>query len=159
MWSPRPEPGAADYAALELRVAALEEQQAHVFPQDLAATRVAVGLLHRDVTAMRGELGRHGQHLDQVAAEVSTVARSQIEHGGALAGLGGKVDGLEGKVDGLQGKVDGLEGKVDGLEIKFDGLQGKVDGVESKVDGLVGKVDSNSEMLAEILRRLPGAGQ
>lgn len=99
MTSPQPEPGPADYAALEMRVATLEEQQAHVFPQDLAATRAAVGLLHRDVTTMRGELARHGQKLDQVEAEVATVARSQIEHGAALATLAGKVDGLAGKVD------------------------------------------------------------
>ena len=39
------------------------------------------------------EVTRNGQRLDQVAAEVSDVARAQIEHGAALAQLAAKVDG------------------------------------------------------------------
>jgi outer membrane murein-binding lipoprotein Lpp len=162
-----------DWASFERRLAAVEHQQRHVLPHDLAATREALGVVHDIAQATSLEVGRNGQRLDQVAAEMSTVARSQIDHGAALAGLAGKVDGLERKVDGLERKVDGLDGKADRLAHKVDGLSGRVGGLEHKVDGLAGKVDaqgetlgqhgealaSHGEMLAEILRRLPAAGE
>ena len=162
-----------DFAALDRRLRAVEHRQEHELTQDIAATGEAVRLLHdglRDVDRavtrvdqrldqvaatqqdMARELARQGQKLDQVDAEVATVARSQIEHGAALAQLAGKVDGLEGKVDRLEGKVDRLDHKV-------DGLSGRVGGLEGKVDAQGQTLASHSEMLAEILRRLPAAGE
>jgi len=169
-----------DFAALDRRLRAVEHRQEHELTQDIAATGEAVRLLHdglRDVDRavtrvdqrldqvaatqqdMARELARQGQKLDQVDAEVATVVRSQIEHGAALAQLAGKVDGLEGKVDRLEGKVDRLEGKVDRLDHKVDGLSGRVGGLEGKVDAQGQTLASHSEMLAEILRRLPAAGE
>jgi outer membrane murein-binding lipoprotein Lpp len=193
MTSPQPDLPAR-MAAVEDRVADLEQHQAQVAPFELAAVRSAVGRVHADVLALGEQAVRSGQKLDQVEAEVRTVARVQIEHGAALAQVAGKVDGLEGKVDGLdhkvdgltgrvgglEGKVDGLTGRVGGLEGKVDGLEGKVDGLDHKVDGLTGRVgglegkvdaqgetlernggmlERHGEILAEILRRLPLAGE
>jgi outer membrane murein-binding lipoprotein Lpp len=193
MTSPQPDLPAR-MAAVEDRVADLEQHQAQVAPFELAAVRSAVGRVHADVLALGEQAVRSGQKLDQVDAEVRTVARVQIEHGAALAQVAGKVDGLEGKVDGLdhkvdgltgrvgglEGKVDGLTGRVGGLEGKVDGLEGKVDGLDHKVDGLTGRVgglegkvdaqgetlernggmlERHGEILAEILRRLPLAGE
>jgi outer membrane murein-binding lipoprotein Lpp len=193
MTSPQPDLPAR-MAAVEDRVADLEQHQAQVAPFELAAVRSAVGRVHADVLALGEQAVRSGQKLDQVEAEVRTVARVQIEHGAALAQVAGKVDGLEGKVDGLdhkvdgltgrvgglEGKVDGLTGRVGGLEGKVDRLEGKVDGLDHKVDGLTGRVgglegkvdaqgetlernggmlERHGEILAEILRRLPLAGE
>jgi outer membrane murein-binding lipoprotein Lpp len=139
MTSPQPDLPAR-MAAVEDRVADLEQHQAQVAPFELAAVRSAVGRVHADVLALGEQAVRSGQKLDQVEAEVRTVARVQIEHGAALAQVAGKVDGLEGKVDGLDHKVDGLTGRVGGLEGKVDGLTGRVGGLEGKVDGLTGRV-------------------
>jgi ABC-type transporter Mla subunit MlaD len=84
------EPG---YDDLDRRLSAVEEFQDHVLPHDLAATRGAVGILHTDLRAASREVTRSSQRLDQVAAEVSAVARAQIEHGAALAQLAATVDG------------------------------------------------------------------
>jgi hypothetical protein len=56
--------------------------------------------------ALRQEGARTGQRLDQVAAEVSAVSRSQIEHGAALAGLAGTVSALDAKADRLERRLD-----------------------------------------------------
>jgi hypothetical protein len=85
--------------ALEERANSTDEYLHHVLSHEVAAVRGAVGIVHSHQQAMRAEVTRTGQHLDQVAAEVSTVARSQIEHGAALAQLAGKVEGLDRKVD------------------------------------------------------------
>ena len=81
------------YYDLERRLTALEGEQAHVWPHEMAATREAVRLVHADLQGVSREVTRNGQRLDQVAAEVSDVARAQIEHGAALAQLAAKVDG------------------------------------------------------------------
>jgi hypothetical protein len=144
MTAPQPDLPAR-VAAVEDRVADLEQHQAQVAPFELAAVRAAVGRVHADVLALGEQAVRSGQKLDQVEAEVGTVARSQIEHGAALATLAGKVDGLAHKVDGLSGRVGGLEGKVD--------AQGATLAVHGEA---LGRLES---AVAEILRRLPAAGE
>jgi chromosome segregation ATPase len=57
---------------------------------------------------------------------------------------------LENRMASVETTVDRLETKVDRLETRFDGLETKVDGLETKVDG-------HTDMLQEILRRLPAA--
>jgi len=98
MASPQREPGPR-IDALEGRVDRVEDYLRHVLSHEVAAARGAIGLVHSDVQDLRSEVTLNGQLLDQVAAEVGTVARSQIEHGAALATLAGKVDGLGRKVD------------------------------------------------------------
>jgi hypothetical protein len=85
--------------ALEERANGTDEYLHQVLSHEVAAVQGAVGIVYSHQQAMRAEVTRSGQHLDQVAAEVSTVARSQIEHGAALAQLAGKVDALDSKVD------------------------------------------------------------
>jgi hypothetical protein len=99
--------------------------------------------VHADVLAMREESARRGQRLDQVDAEVRTVARSQITHGAALAEMAGKVDGLDRRLNGLEQKVDGLGRKADS--------QGET------LAGHGEMLRSYGEMLTEILRRLPAS--
>lgn len=89
--------------------------------------RGAVGLVHGNQQAMRAGLTRNGQHLDQVAAEVPAIARSLIEHGGALASLAGKVDS-QGETLERHGQTQERHGEI---------------------------LERHGEMLAEILRRLP----
>jgi ABC-type transporter Mla subunit MlaD len=139
------------YDELDRRITAVEGYQAHVLPHEIAATREAVRLLHTDLRGVSQQVTRQGQRLDQVAAEVSTVARAQIEHGGALASLAGTAEALGGKADALaetqerQGIVQASHGER---------LEGLAETQASHGQMLA----SHGQMLAEILRRLPDPG-
>jgi hypothetical protein len=65
MTSPQPDLPAR-MAAVEDRVADLEQHQAQVAPFELAAVRSAVGRVHADVLALGEQAVRSGQKLDQV---------------------------------------------------------------------------------------------
>jgi outer membrane murein-binding lipoprotein Lpp len=151
------------YEALEARVHELEEWRRHVLPHDLAAVQEAVSLLRADLGETRADLR---SRIVRIAADVHEAREALVVQGGGLAGLAGKVDGLDRKVDGLDRKVDGLDRKVDGLSGRVGGLEHKVDGLAGKVDAQAGTLKSHGEtlashgeMLAEILRRLPAAGE
>jgi len=121
------------YYDLERRLTSLEGEQAHVWPHEMAATREAVRLVHGNLGDVSQQVTRIGQKLDQVAAEVDTVGRSQIEHGAALATLAGGVASLTATVD--------RHGVV--------------------LAGLAAASEGHGVALREILRRLPAppAGQ
>ena len=55
----------ADYAALEARVADLEQQIRHVLPVKLDAVSYGVSLVHEDTRAIRETLDRHGELLSR----------------------------------------------------------------------------------------------
>jgi erythromycin esterase-like protein len=95
----RPRDSGPRIDALERRADRAEDYLRQVLSNEVAAVRGAVGLLPLDMQALRGEVTRNGQLLDHVSAEVAALARSEIEHGAALATLAGKVDEMEGKVD------------------------------------------------------------
>lgn len=71
-----------DYAALEARVADLEQQMRHVLPQKIDAVAYGLSLMHEDVRAIRGE---HGAMLELQAEALRHVAETQAQHGQALA--------------------------------------------------------------------------
>ena len=58
---------AADYEALEARVAALEQEMRHALPPKVDAVSWAVGLVHQEIRDFREEtratLGLHGEQL------------------------------------------------------------------------------------------------
>jgi hypothetical protein len=58
---------AADYAALESRVAELERQLRHILPGKIDAVAYGVSLMHEDTQAIRGILDVHGQQLAGLA--------------------------------------------------------------------------------------------
>jgi chromosome segregation ATPase len=154
-----------DLAALDRRLRAVEHRQEHELSQEIAATGEAVRLLHDGLREVDRGVARAGQRLDQVAAEMSTVARSQVEHGAALATLAGKVDGLDAKVGQVERKVDAQADVLASVAAQV-GAQGEtlaahgqaLGSLERKVDSHGEMLAGHGEMLAEILRRLPGAG-
>jgi outer membrane murein-binding lipoprotein Lpp len=149
--------------------------------------------LENDVTSIYELLGsiqetqhKHGDQLDEVAAQTTRIVGAQLRQGNRLDSieatvhdLGIRFDGLEEtqrhqadrldsmdarlgtvdtKVDSLDTKVDGLDTKVDGLDTKVDGLDTKVDGLDTKVDGLATKVDALDGKVDTILDVLRGDG-
>jgi Flp pilus assembly protein TadB len=73
---------AADYEALEARVADLEQQIRHVLPAKIDAVAYGLSLMHEDVRAIRGE---HGAMLELQREALRRVAETQAQHGQALA--------------------------------------------------------------------------
>ena len=57
---------AADYAALEARVAELERQMRHVLPGKIDAVSYAVSLVHEDTQVIRETLAGHGELLEEI---------------------------------------------------------------------------------------------
>ncbi len=68
---------AADYAALEVRVAELEQQIRHILPAKIDAMNFGISVLHEDVRALREEtegrfdrqdarLDAHGEMLQEI---------------------------------------------------------------------------------------------
>ena len=95
---------AADYAALEARVTALEHEIRNVVSQKIDAVAFGVSVMHGEMTET---LGAHGEQLAAIRLEQ----------------------------DRIGDRLDGHDGRFDAIE---------------------GRLDSHGEMLAEILRRLPG---
>jgi len=63
----------ADYAALESRVAELEQQMRHMLPGKIDAVGYGVSLVHEDTQAIRAELGTVRGELATVRGELATV--------------------------------------------------------------------------------------
>jgi hypothetical protein len=64
---------ASDYAALEARVAELEQQMRHILPAKIDATNYAISLVHADTQSIRevldyhsSQFERHGQMLGEI---------------------------------------------------------------------------------------------
>ena len=70
----------ADYAALEARVAELEQQMRHWLPARIDAVAYGLSLVHEDLRAFRGEmgerLGRVELRLDRQGEQLSARASS-----------------------------------------------------------------------------------
>lgn len=73
---------AADYEALEARVADLERQIRHVLPVKIDTGAYVLSLMHEDVRAIRGE---HGAMLELQGEALRHVADTQAQHGHLLA--------------------------------------------------------------------------
>ena len=73
---------AADYEALEHRVAELEQQIRHVLPAKIDAVAYGLSLMHADLRAIRGE---HGAMLELQGEALRHVADTQAQHGQLLA--------------------------------------------------------------------------
>jgi hypothetical protein len=57
---------AADYAALEARVAELEQQMRHMLPAKVDAVSYAVSLVHEDTRYLREQSDIHGAALQRL---------------------------------------------------------------------------------------------
>jgi hypothetical protein len=66
---------AADYAALEARVAELEHQMRHMLPAKTDAVAYGVSLLHEDVRAIRETQAEHGMVLSAIRGSLSEILR------------------------------------------------------------------------------------
>jgi hypothetical protein len=62
---------AADYAALEARVAELEQQIRHVLPAKIDAASYGISLIHEDTRAIRETQIRHGELLQEILRRLS----------------------------------------------------------------------------------------
>jgi hypothetical protein len=56
----------ADYAALEARVAELEQQMRQILPAKIDAVSYGLSLVHEDTRAIRETLDRHGAILERM---------------------------------------------------------------------------------------------
>jgi hypothetical protein len=76
----------ADYAALEARVADLEQQMRHMLPQKIDAVSYGVGIMHAEMNErldVQGEqlgrielrLGEHGERLDSIDSRLAEILR------------------------------------------------------------------------------------
>ncbi len=80
---------AADYAALEARVADLEQQIRHILPVKIDAMNFGISVLHQDARALREE----------------TEARfGQVET---------RLDGVETRLGGVETRLDGVDSRLD----------------------------------------------
>jgi chromosome segregation ATPase len=86
----------ADYAALEARVAELEQQIRHILPAKMDAMNFGISVLHDEARAFREEtesrfdrveaaLGRHGEQLDSLSTRMD-------RHGEQLDSLSTRMD-------------------------------------------------------------------
>jgi chromosome segregation ATPase len=67
------------------------------------------------------------------------------------------VDRLEKAVSSQTKRLTSLENTVAGHTTRLTSVENKLDSLENKVDSLENKVDSHTDLLNEILRRLPAA--
>jgi uncharacterized coiled-coil protein SlyX len=74
----------ADYAALEARVAELEQQIRHILPAKIDGVNYGVNLVHADTQAIRETLAGHGQTLDRLDARSSELATTLAQQGRTL---------------------------------------------------------------------------
>lgn len=86
---------AADYAALEARVAELEQQMRHWLPARIDAVAYGLSLVHEDLRAFRGEMGerlgrvelrldRQGEQLDHHSEQLDGLTARMDRHGELL---------------------------------------------------------------------------
>ena len=80
---------AADYTALEARVAELEQQMRHILPAKVDAVSYGVSLVHEDLRAFRGEMGerlgsieiRLDEHRDRLTGMDAALGRLETRFG------------------------------------------------------------------------------
>jgi len=70
----------ADYAALEARVAELEQQIRHILPQKIDAVSFGLSVLHNDV---REGFGDQGERLDRIELTLDQ-QREQLDNHGLM---------------------------------------------------------------------------
>lgn len=86
---------AADYDALEARVAELEQQMRHWLPARIDAVAYGLSLVHEDLRAFRGEmvefrgetriqLERQGEQLDHHSEQLDSLTARMDRHGELL---------------------------------------------------------------------------
>jgi chromosome segregation ATPase len=131
-----------DLAALDRRLRAVEHRQDHELTQEIAATGEAVRLLHDGLRDVDRAVTRVSQRVDQVAAGQQDMARDLARHGP--------------KLDQVEAEVATVARSQIEHGVALAGLAGKADGLAGDVGALRAEVGSHGEMLAEILRRLPG---
>ncbi len=68
----------ADYAALEARVAELEQQIRQILPAKIDAVSYGLSLVHEDTRAIRETLDRHGAILEQMGNILAQHETSQV---------------------------------------------------------------------------------
>ena len=73
---------AADYAALEARVAELEQQMRHILPHRVDAVAYGLSLVHEDLRAFRQEMA---EFRDETRAAFVSVGEDLSQHGVLLA--------------------------------------------------------------------------
>lgn len=74
---------ASDYAALEARVAELEQQMRHMLPAKVDAVAYGVSILHEDVRVIRETQGEHGMVLSDIRDSLGEILRRLPPPGGA----------------------------------------------------------------------------
>ena len=74
---------ASDYAALEARVAELEQQMRHMLPAKVDAVAYGVSILHEDVRAVRETQAEHGMVLSDIRDSLGEILRRLPPPGGA----------------------------------------------------------------------------
>jgi uncharacterized coiled-coil protein SlyX len=79
----------ADYAALEARVADLEQQMRHILPAKVDAISYGVGVMHAD---MREQLGEHRERLARIELQLGQQGETLADHGRMLADHGRALD-------------------------------------------------------------------
>jgi hypothetical protein len=103
------------HAALEARVAKLEELVQHQLPGKVDAVGWAVGLLHHDLRALREQtesrfdkvderLGKVDGRLDGIDGRLDRHGELLGQHTDMLRDLGGKLDELLRRLPGTQGE-------------------------------------------------------
>lgn len=78
---------AADYAALEARVAELEQQIRHVLPAKIDAVSYGLSLVHEDTRAIRAALADQGLTLADHTAALDRHGAALAEHGDMLRAI------------------------------------------------------------------------
>jgi hypothetical protein len=81
-----------DYAALEARVADLEQQMRHMLPSKIDAVSYAVSLVHEDTRYLREQSDIHGSALERQEARLD-------RHGELLGNVSDRLDRQEAWLD------------------------------------------------------------
>jgi chromosome segregation ATPase len=90
----------ADYAALEARVAELEQQMRHMLPAKVDAVSYAVSLVHGDTRYLREQSDIHGAALQRLETRLDG-------HSDQLHQLGTRLDGHSDQLHQLGTRLDG----------------------------------------------------
>jgi hypothetical protein len=83
---------AADYAALEARVAELEQQIRHMLPAKVDAVSYAVSLVHEDTRYLREQSDIHGAALQRLETRLDRHSDQLHQQSDRLQGLETRLD-------------------------------------------------------------------
>src|ERR1700733_16025496 len=83
---------AADYAALEARVADLEQQMRHMLPAKVDAVSYAVSLVHEDTRYLREQSDIHGAALQRLETRLDRHGDLLHQHGDLLQRVETRLD-------------------------------------------------------------------